>query len=207
MASIPEANRAEAHWNEVYSTKPETQVSWFEEHPRLSLALIERTGAVPEVPVIDIGGGLSKLPGALLDRGFQDVTLLDISEQAIGLQTARRPQLKGVVADVTRWRPNRRYGIWHDRAVLHFLTDEAGRAAYRRALDEGLAIGGQAIIATFAPDGPERCSGLPVWRSGLAEKTSFLGQDFEPAESFEFDHTTPAGGVQRFHVGRFVRGA
>jgi trans-aconitate methyltransferase len=131
--------------------------------------------------------------------------VLDISEAAIRRQVERGGRARVIVADITRWTPRRRYQVWHDRAVLHFLTEDADWAGYRRALLAGLEPGGQVIIATFAPSGPDRCSGLPVRRYGREELESFLGDESEVVESFEFDHVTPAERVQRFHVGRLKR--
>ncbi len=195
----------QGHWNTVYGTKAETDVNWFEAKPELSFDLIRRTGASREDAVIDIGGGLSRLADALVAAGCGDVTVLDISEEAIRKRAERCRVVKGIVADITVWEPQRRYRVWHDRAVLHFLTEDDDRAAYRRALLSALEPDSQAIIATFAPSGPERCSGLPVRRYGREDIEAFLGNTFDIIESFEFDHLTPAGGVQRFHVGRLRR--
>ena len=198
------------HWDGVYGTKAETDVSWFEPAADLSLDLIARTGAEPDAAIIDVGGGLSPLADGLAARGHTDITVLDISAEAIGKRLKRQPAgspIQGIVADITQWRPARAYDVWHDRAVLHFLTSDEDRAAYHRALSEGLATGGQAIIATFAPTGPERCSGLPVRRYGPSDLTAFLGPRFQLIEAFEFDHETPGGSVQRFHVGRLKKTA
>lgn len=192
----------QGHWEGIYGTKAETDVSWFEAEPELSLDLVRRTGASPKDAIIDIGGGLSRLADALVAAGHEDVTVLDISEAAIRKRAERGGPVKGIVADITAWTPERRYRVWHDRAVLHFLTDEGDRDAYRRALLAGLEPGGEAIIATFATTGPDRCSGLPVRRYGPGDLDAFLGDAFDIVESFEFDHSTPSGGVQRFHVGR-----
>ncbi|WP_296818679.1 SAM-dependent methyltransferase [Brevundimonas sp.] len=193
------------HWNTVYETRAADAVSWFEASPDRSLGWIARVGAAPAEPVIDVGGGLSGLGGALLDLGFEDVTLLDISDTAVRRQVAARPALHGIVADVSTWRPERVYGVWHDRAVLHFLQSEPERTGYRRALEAGLRAGGHAIIATFAPDGPETCSGLPVRRYDAAGLAAFLGDDFEPLWDERFDHRTPWGAIQRFEVAIFRR--
>lgn len=199
------ADGRRAHWDGVYGTREEDDVSWFEPEPRLSLDLVGRTGAPPDAAVVDIGGGLSRLADVLVEAGRSDVTVLDISAEAIARRTARGGPVKGVVADITAWTPDRRYRVWHDRAVLHFLTDEADRAAYRRALLAALEPEGQAVIATFAPSGPERCSGLSVRRYGRADLEAFLGPDLEIVEAFEFDHVTPREAVQRFHVARLKR--
>lgn len=197
------------HWDAVYGAKAENEVSWFEATPERSLALIARSGVDKSAPIVDVGGGVSRLADHLLAAGYSDVSVLDISGEAIRRLLGRQPPdspLHGIAADVTTWRPDRRYRLWHDRAVLHFLVGGDAREAYRRTLLAALAPGGQAIIATFAPTGPERCSGLPVRRYGAVELASFLGADFTPIESLMFDHVTPWGAVQHFHVGRFRRG-
>jgi trans-aconitate methyltransferase len=158
--------------------------------------------------IIDVGGGLSRLPDQLAEAGHSDVTVLDVSAEAVRRMQERLGQAAStrfVVSDVTAWRSDRLYDLWHDRAVLHFLTDEADRAAYRRVLLHALALGGQAIIATFAPSGPETCSGLTLRRYGTTELLAFLGNAFVLAEAFEFNHLTPGGRVQRFHITRLVR--
>lgn len=195
----------QCHWDEVYGTRAETDVSWFEATPGLSLDLVGRTKIAPDAAIIDVGGGLSNLASALVDAGHSDVTVLDISETAITRLDRRGGRIEGVAADITAWAPQRRYRVWHDRAVLHFLTEEEDRAAYKRALLAGLEPEGQAIIATFAPSGPERCSGLPVRRYGREDLEAWLGDAFDMLESFEFDHLTPAGAVQRFHAARLQR--
>lgn len=197
----------QCHWDGVYETRAETDVSWFEATPELSLDLIQRTSVPLDAAIIDVGGGLSHLADALVELGRSDVTVLDISETAIAKLDRHGERVLGIVADITAWIPDRRYRVWHDRAVLHFLTGDEDRAAYKRALLAGLEPDGQVIIATFAPSGPERCSGLPVRRYGREDLEAFLGDAFDVIESFAFDHVTPSGGVQRFHVGRLQRRA
>jgi len=196
------------HWNDVYATKAEDAVSWFEESPERSLAMIARTGVAKDDPVIDIGGGLSRLADALLEEGYADVSVLDISREAIDRLIARNggdARLTGMVSDITAFEPPRRYALWHDRAVLHFLTGEADRAAYRAALMAGLAPGGHLVVATFAPDGPEKCSGLPVRRYGLDDFDAFFGTEFTRVSDERFIHVTPAGAEQRFQAAHYRR--
>jgi trans-aconitate methyltransferase len=172
-----------AHWEGVYATKAENEVSWFQENPAISLELIKQTHAAPESAIIDIGGGASRLVDALLRDGYRAVTVLDLSATAI--EQARKrigpesAKAAWIVADVTKWIPERQYQVWHDRAAFHFLTDPDDRRAYLDCLRSALAPGGQVVIGTFALDGPEKCSGLPVQRydsKGLAEQ---LGASFE----------------------------
>jgi SAM-dependent methyltransferase len=201
-------NRSQ-HWNEVYATKPADSVSWYQPAPRLSLDLIGRAGLAPDAAVIDIGGGASALAGRLLQAGYRDVAVLDIS--ATALQVARSGlgeaagRIRWIVDDITAWRPERRYDLWHDRAVFHFLTAQPERDAYLTALRAGTRAGSQIVIATFAPDGPERCSGLPVQRYSPQSLAETLGEDFALLESGREDHRTPGGNLQHFQFSRFVR--
>lgn len=196
------------HWEDVYTAKADTSVSWFEDSPRLSVDLIlaatSKRGAA-----IDIGGGASRLPDALLDAGFAHVASLDLSEAALRVSQARLgPQAKQVnwiVADVTKWTPPRKYDVWHDRAALHFLTDKAGQERYARAINSALASGGVAIIGTFAPGGPERCSGLPVVRHDSASLSALLGPSFELRGEVRHEHVTPGGATQQFQFSIFQK--
>jgi SAM-dependent methyltransferase len=201
-------NSEQEHWNNVYATKDEDAVSWFEASPERSLAMIEATGVPRSAAIIDIGGGLSRLPDALVTAGYSDVTVLDISKEAIERITARHagnPAIKGIVGDLRNFKPQRGYDLWHDRAVLHFMIEEEDRRRYHAALTNAVKPGGHVIIATFAPTGPEKCSGLPVRRYSPADLDAFLGPEFEHREAFAFDHVTPGGARQRFQAGRFQR--
>src|SRR5215510_13227604 len=158
----------QAHWDNVYRTKREDEVSWFQASPSVSLDLIHAAGIGRDAGIIDIGGGASRLVDALLDEGFTDVTVLDLSEESMAKAKARlgarADSVTWIVADVTRWQPMRAYDLWHDRAAFHFLTAPEDRAAYAERMSRAVRLSGQVIIGTFAPDGPERCSGLPVTR-------------------------------------------
>lgn len=190
------------HWRKVYTEKQPDEVSWYQATPAPSLDALDRVGAGPEQSLIDIGGGASTLVDALLDRGWRDVTVLDIAAPALAAAQKRLGQRATVVtwavADVTTWRPERRHDIWHDRAVFHFLTAPEQRAAYLGALEAGLATGGHAIIATFALDGPEKCSGLPVERYDAAKLAATLGPRFRLVEEWREEHLTPWGSPQAF---------
>jgi len=203
------ANRSE-HWEGVYRTKGEREVSWFQETPSVSLELIRSAGATRQSPIVDIGGGASRLVDALVGGGYEAVTVLDLSESALAAAQARLGQAAAgvtwIVADVVGWRPRQRYEIWHDRAAFHFLTDAADRAAYVACLRAALQPGGQAIIATFALDGPERCSGLPVVRYDATSLGAVLGDAFSLVETRRHDHHTPMGSTQRFQFSVFRRG-
>jgi SAM-dependent methyltransferase len=198
------------HWEGVYRTKGEREVSWFQETPSVSLELIRSAGATRHSPIVDIGGGASRLVDALVDGGYQAVTVLDLSESALATAQARLGQAAAsvtwIVADVVGWRPRQRYDVWHDRAAFHFLTGATDRAAYVECLRAALPPGGQAIIATFALDGPERCSGLPVVRYDAASLGEVLGEAFSLVETRRHDHHTPMGSTQRFQFSVFRRG-
>ena len=206
----PDASMArQRHWDGVYNTKTSTGVSWYQDSPRLSLAMIEAAGLRPDAPLVDVGGGASTLVDGLLGRGFTDVTVLDVAESAL-VATRRRlgplaERVSWVAADVTRWRSPRPFDLWHDRALFHFLTGQEDRDGYRRALEHALARDGQVVMATFAPDGPERCSGLPVVRYGPEALAAALGAEFSLVESRHEDHATPAGVIQKFVYCRFRR--
>jgi 2-polyprenyl-3-methyl-5-hydroxy-6-metoxy-1,4-benzoquinol methylase len=199
----------QAHWENVYTTKDEQAVSWFQERPDISLDLIRATGVNASASIIDIGGGASRLVDALIDGGFKAVTVLDLSEKALATSKARLgtngAHVQWVAADVTKWEPSQTYDVWHDRAALHFLTETADQAAYAERVQKAVRPGGHVIIGTFAPDGPERCSGLPVVRHDATTLEKMLGLSFEMIESRPHDHQTPAGVTQRFQFSRFRR--
>jgi trans-aconitate methyltransferase len=203
---MAEASR-QAHWEELYTTSDETQVSWFQDNPALSLALIELAKPDKDAAIIDIGAGASRLVDALLERGFRRVTVLDISAAALdlaALRLGRRASEVGwIAADVTEWQPSRRFDIWHDRAAFHFLVDAEDRAAYIARLKAALVPGGHAIIATFAADGPDTCSGLPVHRYDAAGLAKELGEGFTLVDTRQHDHATPSNSNQRFQFSIF----
>ena len=200
------------HWDTRYAGAVPEGLSWFEPSPDLSLSLI-RDATGPEARVIDVGGGASRLPDVLLDAGYKDITVLDLSDQALAQSRARLGDRAGevswLVADITGWQPARRYDLWHDRAVFHFLTDAGDRSAYARALEAALVPGGTAILMSFADDGPEKCSGLPVQRyapEALAQEMDrLLPGMLEVQGSGRFAHHTPNGAEQRFQYVVFRR--
>lgn len=197
------------HWNEVYAIKAADKVSWFQPRAEISMHLIAAAGATENSAIIDIGGGSSVLIDHLLDAGFVDVTVLDISERAlIGSKDrlgARATDVHWIVSDVLSWSPARSYDVWHDRAAFHFLTDDRDREAYRATLLKALHPRGTLIVGTFAEDAPERCSGLPVRRWSADGLAAELGSDFRLIESVREDHRTPWGAIQPFTWARFER--
>ena len=199
------------HWDRVYGNKGEFHVSWFQDDPALSLELIQGAAPSLESAIIDIGGGTARLVDALLAHDYRDVTVLDLSEAAIAISRARlgarAERVTWIAADVTRWRPGRHYDLWHDRAAFHFLTAAQDCVAYVERLMEALRPNGHAIIATFALDGPERCSGLPVARYDAAKLSAALGGAFQLIEARRQDHRTPSGSTQQFQFSVFKRSA
>lgn len=191
------------HWEKVYQTKQPEAVSWFQEHATRSLDLILSTEASLESQIIDVGGGASTLVDDLLGCGFKNLSVLDLSASA--LEVARKRL--GIAGDSVRWlvgdicsvdMPEQAYDIWHDRAVFHFLTTPADRAAYVRQVMKSVKPGGHVIVATFAPNGPEQCSGLPVARYAPGELHQEFGPSFELLEHKSEEHKTPWGSVQHF---------
>ncbi|HEY5225183.1 MAG TPA: class I SAM-dependent methyltransferase [Methylovirgula sp.] len=201
----------QSHWDGVYTTKAETAVSWFQDSPAPSRDIIGSLGATPQASIIDIGGGASRFVDALIVDGFDRVTVLDLSPEALAVTQARLGaascKVGWIAADVTTWEPLETYDVWHDRAAFHFLTTEADRAAYAKRVAQAVRPGGHVVIGTFALDGPERCSGLPVQRHDAGSIGAVLGDDFELIDSVRHEHMTPAGSVQRFQFSSFRRKA
>ena len=202
-------SQAQEHWNRVYGTKAETEVSWFQRRPEKSLKLIEAAAPDRSAPIIDVGGGASRLVDELLHVGYADVSVLDFSEAALAHSKARlgaqAASVSWIVADITQWQPARTWGVWHDRGVFHFLTESARQTAYIEALQKATAPDSVCIISTFALDGPERCSGLPVKRYSAATLASRLGAGFELVAEEAERHVTPGGAFQSFLYSVFKR--
>lgn len=192
----------ETHWQSVYGRRPADEVSWYQLHPDTSLSLIRSCQLEKNAALIDVGAGASVLVDHLLDEGYLDVSVLDIAKAALDLSRrrlgARADQVHWQVADVTEFLPDRSYDLWHDRAVLHFLTDPELRAAYRAALEQALEPGGHLVVGTFAIDGPTRCSGLEIVQYDAAKLLDMLGPEFVLREEQKEAHVTPAGAIQQF---------
>ena len=193
------------HWQTVYQTKASTDVSWYQPVPRLSLELIHTLGLSPEAALLDVGGGSSTLVDHLLKEGFTNITVLDLAAEAL-VQSQKRlgdaaSRAQWIEADITVWQPSRRYDLWHDRAVFHFMIDPALRSQYIKVLKGALTPGGHVVIATFGPDAPTRCSGLDVCRYSAADLNAVLGPTFRFVRSEVEEHITPAGRTQQFLYG------
>ena len=205
---MKDANR-KAHWETVYTTKGENEVSWFQENPSPSLELIDLAGATPDSAIVDIGSGASRLVDSLVASQFKHVTVLDVSEIALEAARtrlgARASQAQWIVADVTKWAPTQTFDVWHDRAAFHFLIDAADRSTYVTCMRQAVKPGGHVIIGTFALDGPEKCSGLLVNRYDATSLANELGPGFELIDSRRHDHSTPWNSAQRFQFCTFRR--
>lgn len=201
-------NRKE-HWSQVYQTKAPDDVSWYQTRPTTSLKLIEASSVAKDQGVIDVGAGASALVDFLLEAGFKRLGVLDIS--AAALQHAgqrlgvRATSVEWFEADVTEFRPPHRFGLWHDRAVFHFLTDPVDRRKYVETVSRTLTPDGHVVIATFAIEGPVKCSGLDVARYDAASLAAELGAGFQLREQVDEIHVTPWSTEQKFSFFRFTR--
>jgi len=197
-----------SHWETIYQQKRPGEVSWYQPHLNVSLSLLANAGLSAGSRIIDVGGGASTLVDDLLARGVSDVTVLDISGHALAVSKARLGERAARVtwmeADITRVPlPAASYDLWHDRAVFHFLTKAEDRRRYLATMRETLRPGGHAILATFALQGPPRCSGLDVVRYSPATLHAEVGGDFRLIEALDEGHRTPANTVQQFLYCRF----
>ena len=191
------------HWDAVYASQGSERVSWFRPHLDRSLAFLEAARLDPAAAIIDVGGGASTLVDDLLEHGYRNVTVLDLS--ATALDSARRRlgararRVHWMCADVTEASlPEGAFDFWHDRAVFHFLLDAEARARYVEAVRRSLKPGGHVVVATFGPHGPERCSGLDVLRFSAEALHAEFGSDFARLADATEQHVTPWGTEQEF---------
>ena len=191
------------HWEHIYETKAPTQVSWYQEHARFSLQYIRSTGIQKTDAIIDVGGGASTLVDDLVADGYQQISVLDVS--AVALQLARQRlgthavEVNWIESDVTQADlPEQAYDLWHDRAVFHFLTQALDRQRYIHTVRQAVRKGGHVIVATFAPDGPDQCSGLDVVRYSPESLHHEFGEGFDMVDSTRETHHTPFGTEQKF---------
>jgi ubiquinone/menaquinone biosynthesis C-methylase UbiE len=191
------------HWSQIYETKAPDQVSWYQDQPHLSLEFIQRTGVEKVGQIIDVGGGASTLVDCLLDDGYQHISVLDISGQALDVARHRlgtkAQAITWIEADITQIAlPLHLYDVWHDRAVFHFLTQTEARQRYIDQVRHAVKVGGHVIVATFAHDGPDRCSGLKVMRYRPEHLKEVFGKPFDLVHSANEIHQTPFGTEQKF---------
>lgn len=195
--------KSQLHWEKIYTEKAQDEVSWYAAHLSTSLAFIQRTQVSKNAAIIDVGGGESTLVDDLLSLGYQNLTVLDISTAAIEASKKRLGEagnrVHWITADITSiFLEPLAYDLWHDRAVFHFLTSPAGRAAYIKQVLRAVRPGGHIIVSTFGPEGPERCSGLEVIRYDADALHSEFGRRFSLQESSTVLHETPFGTTQQF---------
>jgi SAM-dependent methyltransferase len=209
MQEVVMSYTRQEHWGKVFTIRLDDAVSWFQSTPETSPRLIRACILPKGARILDVGAGVLRLPDALLDEGGRNIAVLDVSAAALARTNARLgdkgQSVRFIVADLAAWEPAFTVDLWHDRPVLHFLTDPKSRAAYADALSHTVDPGGFALISGFSPSGPERCSGLPVLRVDQDAIGTLLGPDFDLLEAFEEDHQTPSGGPQRSVFTQFQR--
>ncbi len=193
----------QTHWEKIYTEKAPDAVSWYRPHLETSLDLIEEVGAVRSISIIDVGGGESTLVDDLLARGYENITVLDISRTAIDANRQRlgeaSERVQWLVGDITKIDlPPSAYDVWHDRAVFHFLATPGDRVAYVRQVAHAVKHGGYVIVSTFGPEGPTKCSGLEVVRYDAESLHREFGVQFRSLGSSKELHQTPFGTVQQF---------
>jgi SAM-dependent methyltransferase len=207
--TVIEDGGRKGHWETVYQRKTFAETSWHQPVPQPSLSMITGAGLERNTPILDIGGGASLLADHLIELGYIDLTILDVSGAALKQASLRLGEdaraVHWVETDVTQFKPGRSYGLWHDRAAFHFLTDDNDRKAYLEVLNRALAVQGQVIIATFSPQGPRKCSGLDVVQYDREKMEGVLGPDFILLEQQKDQHVTPGGSEQWFNYFRFQK--
>jgi len=199
------------HWERVFQKHSPTEVGWYQANPIRSLKLIHNTGIGTDSSIIDVGGGTSTLSKHLLDQGYKELAVLDISGNSIEIAKSQLGEesckITWIEADVTKYIFNEQYDIWHDRAVFHFLTTAEDRKGYIKSLNQALKLNGHLIIAAFSLDASSKCSGLPVVRYSPEILKYELKDNFVLAEALVEDHVTPSGVKQNFVFCRFIRRA
>ncbi|MBL0954885.1 MAG: methyltransferase domain-containing protein [Leptospira sp.] len=197
------------HWETIYTEKQPNEVSWTQQIPKLSLQLINHTNLPTSTKIIDVGGGESNLVDRLLELGYQNLSVLDISQNALNRSKQRLGEIgkniEWIVIDITQFQSSIKYDLWHDRAVFHFLTDPESILAYKNNLLKALNKDGELIIGTFSNDGPKKCSGLEIKQYTEETLAETFSPEFEPIEFQREDHHTPFGTVQNFVFGRFKK--
>ncbi len=197
-----ETKTRQEHWERIYSEKKDNEVSWYQEIPKLSLDIIQTFQLIKEAEIIDIGGGNSNLAEKLLELGYRNISVLDISAKAL-----KRTQLKlgerwksvrWIITDVLQYEPSNRFDLWHDRAVFHFLTKEDEIKKYATAVSKFIKPSGYLVVASFSTTGPKKCSGLDITQYSEKSMRDIFGEDFEFMKSVEEVHTTPFGTHQNF---------
>jgi 2-polyprenyl-3-methyl-5-hydroxy-6-metoxy-1,4-benzoquinol methylase len=199
----------EEHWNNIYSTKEQKEFSWFQPKPQTSLDLIRKAGLTKDAAIIDVGGGDGLLVDSLLEEGYTNITVLDISSRAIARAKARLGEkataVTWIVADIVDFKPERYYDLWHDRAVFHFLTNVDEQHNYSTALYNASREGSHLILSTFSTKGPKKCSGLEIAQYNEDMLADYFQPHFEKLSCFEHTHKTPWDSDQVFQFCHFLR--
>lgn len=192
----------QSHWENIYKTKQLNEVGWFQPVPTTSIEFLNQFKIPLTAKIIDIGGGDSFFVDHLLDLGYQDITVLDISETAIQRAKERlgksAEKVKWIIADAADFKPNEKYDFWHDRAAFHFLTKDSEVERYVDTVQQGMNPGGILIIGTFSTDGPKKCSGIEIKQYSEASMVERLKKFFDKVRCFTIDHKTPSGGIQNY---------
>ena len=197
------------HWENVFSTKTEKEVSWFQPYPKTSMSFIELFNLPLDSTIIDIGGGDSHFVDALLEKGYKNVTVLDISENAINRAKLRlgdkAKYVNWIVSDVTAFQPKDTFNFWHDRAAFHFLTSDNEIYKYVDIAEKSIKQGGVFVLGTFSEQGPKKCSGLDIKQYNETSMSARFEVKFERIKCFTEDHVTPFDTVQNFQFCSFKR--
>ena len=193
-------NDKKAHWEHIYDVKTPEEVSWTQEKPETSLNFIQSFSVDKTAKIIDVGGGESKLVDFLLEEGYENISVLDISANALEKAKKRlgdrAKKVNWIVADITEFEPTEQYDVWHDRAVFHFLTEDNDIKKYQDLVSK--AVKDKMVIGTFSTNGPLKCSGLEIKQNDEISLTSTFAADFEKIECFTIDHITPFDTIQNF---------
>ncbi len=195
------------HWQNIYATKGMQEVSWFQQVPETSLALIQKVAPNKDAAIIDVGGGDGFLVDELLKLGYTNITILDISENAINRAKARlgdvANKVKWLVSDITKFVPTEKYDVWHDRAVFHFLTEKKDKEKYKQLVNKN--VEGYFVLATFSDEGPYKCSGLEICKYSELDLKNQFNDSFTVVESFKMNHKTPFDTTQNFTFSVFQK--
>ncbi|APG59814.1 class I SAM-dependent methyltransferase [Christiangramia salexigens] len=195
------------HWEKIYDSKEFEETSWYQKKPQASLNIIESLGLSREAEIIDIGGGDSFLVDYLLELGYKNLSVLDISGKAIHRAKnrlgANSSEVNWIVENATELSTSKKFDLWHDRAAFHFLTEKDKVTAYKDRLKEALKPGGYLVLSTFSDQGPERCSGIQVQQYSREDMTALFEDDFEVIRVENLDHKTPWDATQNFTMGIF----
>lgn len=190
------------HWENIYQTKTPQQVSWYQTKPATSLAFIEQSNLPLSAKIIDVGGGDGFLVDYLLEEGYEDITVLDISAAAIEKAKLRLGEkagaVKWIISDITSFKPTEQYDLWHDRAVFHFLITDEDIAVYRKLVAESIHANGNMIIGTFSEQGPKKCSGIDIRQYSSESLTEQFSEHFERTSTLTENHKTPFDTFQNF---------